>query len=84
VVLIALLVWRFAVAAWWLLAPAVLFIWLVRRHDEVLRSRDAAGRGIAFYERALARLEDRWVGTGEPGERFRDDRHVYANCLRDA
>jgi hypothetical protein len=66
---------------WWLLAPAVLFIWLVRRHDQVLRSRDAASRGIAFYERGLARLEDRWVGTGETGERFRDDGHVYANDL---
>jgi hypothetical protein len=80
-VLVALLVWRFAVSGWWLLAPAVLFIWLVRRHAEVLRSRDAAHRGIVFYERALARLEDRWVGTGEPGERFRDDSHVYANDL---
>src|SRR5262249_5302009 len=25
--------------------------------------------------------EDRWIGTGEPGERFRDDRHVYADDL---
>jgi len=80
-VLIALLVWSFAISGWWLLVPAVFFIWLVRRHDEVLRSRDAAERGIAFYERALARLEDRWVGTGESGERFRDDTHVYANDL---
>ena len=51
------------------------------RHDQVIRSRDAAIRGIAFYERGLARLEDRWVGTGEPGDRFRDDDHVYANDL---
>jgi hypothetical protein len=80
-VLVAFLVWNSTVSGWWLLAPAVLFIWLVRRHDQVLRSRDAAQRGIAFYERALARLEDRWVGTGEPGERFRDDGHVYANDL---
>ncbi len=80
-VVIGLLVWRASVSGWWLLAPAALFIWLVRRHDAVLRSRDAAQRGIAFYERALARLEDRWRGTGEPGERFRDDDHVYANDL---
>jgi hypothetical protein len=36
---------------------------------------------MAFYERGLARLEDRWVGTGETGDRFHDDRHVYANDL---
>jgi hypothetical protein len=80
-VVLALLVWRFSVTGWWLLAPAVLFMWLVRRHDQVLRSRDAARSGIVFYERALARLEDRWAGTGEPGERFRDDGHVYATDL---
>ena len=59
----------------------MLFIWLARRHDRVIRARQAALRGIAFYERGLARLEDRWVGTGEPGDRFRDDAHVYANDL---
>jgi hypothetical protein len=80
-VLLALLFWRGTLSAWWLLAPAALFIWLVRRHDQVLRSRDATLRGIAFYDRGLARLDDRWAGTGEPGERFRDDGHVYANDL---
>ena len=36
---------------------------------------------MAFYERGMARIEDRWPGTGEPGDRFRDDRHQYANDL---
>ena len=80
-VLLAVLAWRSELAAWWLLVPAVLFVWLFKRHDQIIRSRDAAIRGIAFYERGLARLEDRWVGTGEPGDRFRDDDHVYANDL---
>jgi hypothetical protein len=80
-VVLALLVWRSAVTVWWLLAPIAVFVWLVRRHDGVLRARELAIRGIGFYERGLARLEDRWPGTGEPGERFRDDRHVYANDL---
>jgi hypothetical protein len=43
-------------------------------------ARELAIKGIGF-KRGLARLEDRWPGTGEPGERFRDDRHVYANDL---
>jgi hypothetical protein len=80
-VVLALLAWHSAVTIWWLLAPVAVFLWLVRRHDGVLRARKLAIRGIGFYERGLARLEDRWPGTGEPGERFRDDRHAYANDL---
>jgi MutS domain V len=80
-VVLALLAWHFALTVWWLLAPVAVFGWVVRRHDAVLRARELAIRGIGFYERGLARLEDRWPGTGEPGERFRDDRHVYANDL---
>jgi hypothetical protein len=80
-VVLALLAWHSAVTVWWLLAPVAVFVLLVRRHDGVLRARELAIRGIGFYERGLARLEDRWPGTGEPGERFRDDRHVYANDL---
>ena len=54
------------------------------RQDKRVRrnlSLPSAVRGIRFYERGLARIEDRWRGSGEPGERFRDDRHVYANDL---
>src|SRR5687768_8103634 len=53
----------------------------MHRHDWVIRAHAAAERSILFYERGLARIEDRWAGTGEPGERFRDDRHLYANDL---
>jgi hypothetical protein len=80
-VLLAILAWLFGLGLGWLLVPGVVFVWLVRRHDRVLRARNDARRGIAFYERGLARIEARWPGTGEPGERFRDDRHVYANDL---
>lgn len=80
-VLVGLLAWRVGVSLWWLSAPAALFVWLARSHSRVLRARELALRGIGFYERGLARLEDRWVGTGEPGERFRNDQHVYANDL---
>src|SRR5262245_6159721 len=80
-VLILIAAWQSSLAGWWLLAPAAVFAWLVKRHDELLRARSAAIRGISFYERGLARLEDRWVGTGESGERFRTDDHPYANDL---
>ena len=67
--------------AWWLLAPLLALAVLIQRHDRVVRARDAAARAVAFYERGLARIEDRWIGTGTPGERFIDDRHLYANDL---
>jgi hypothetical protein len=73
--------WHSGVSGWWTLAPIAVFLWLIRRHDQVLRAREHVTRGIAFYERGLARIDDRWVGTGEPGERFRDDKHPYASDL---
>ncbi len=50
-------------------------------HDRTLRARDAAARAVTFYERGLARIGDRWIGTGETGERFTDEKHLYANDL---
>ena len=66
---------------WAVLLPIGVLALLVHQHDRVIRRREAAGRAIAFYERGLARIEDRWAGTGEPGDRFRDDQHLYANDL---
>jgi len=73
--------WRGWVAPWWIALPVVGFVALVVRHDAVIRRRDAAARAIAFYDRGLARIEDRWAGGGEPGERFRNPEHLYANDL---
>jgi MutS-like protein len=67
---------------WWLVPPALVFVGLVVRHDQVIRARDAAATSVGFYERGLARIEDRWMGTGEPGLRFLGDLdHPYAQDL---
>jgi hypothetical protein len=79
--MLAWLAWRDIMHPAWLAPVFAAFVVLVNRHDTVIRARDAAARGIAFYERGLARIEDRWIGTGEPGDRFRDDEHLYANDL---
>ncbi|OFW00538.1 MAG: hypothetical protein A3I61_12325 [Acidobacteria bacterium RIFCSPLOWO2_02_FULL_68_18] len=79
--LLAVAGWRGALSLWWLTVPTLLFGVLVERHDRVIRARAASTRSIAFYARGLARIEDRWAGTGEPGDRFRDDRHPCANDL---
>jgi len=66
---------------WWLLAPLAGFVGIAFWHSRVLRQRELAQRAVAFYDRGLARIEDRWVGTGETGERFSDPHHVYAADL---
>lgn len=79
--LLLVLAWRTGITPWWIVLPVAAFVWLARNHARVLREREMADRAIAFYERGLARLEDRWVGTGETGERFQDEEHPYANDL---
>ena len=73
-----LIAWLAAVTPWILLAPGAAFLVLVVRHDRTIQARDAAARAIAYYERGLARIEDRWIGTGEPGTRFVDEHHAYS------
>jgi hypothetical protein len=78
---LGILGFRGTASYWWMAVPIVAFIVLIKRHDLVIRARDRAARAVAFYEHGLARLEDRWTGLGETGERFADDTHLYANDL---
>ncbi len=70
-----------AVSILWVLVPAAAFAFSETLHTRVLRSLEKCGRGIAFYERGMARLENRWMGSGEGGERFLDASHPYARDL---
>jgi MutS domain V len=65
----------------WLLIPALLFIVVTAYHSRILRARDLAQRAVLFYRHGLARIADRWLGTGQSGERFDDPHHVYASDL---
>jgi MutS domain V len=69
------------ISPWWLLVPALVFVALAIRHQRVDGSLQKATRAAAYYERALARVQDRWIGAGNSGERFRDPRHPYADDL---
>ncbi len=69
------------VSYWWLAVPVAAFGGIAIWHSWVLRSRELAQRAVAFYERGLARIRDRWAGTGETGDRFNDPHHVYAADL---
>ncbi len=78
---LAMLSARGTVTVWWISTPLTAFVVLVLYHDRVIRARDAMSRAIAFYERGLARIEDRWAGTGDGGERFQDLEHPYSQDL---
>ena len=79
---LAWLAWgRDALSPFWLGLPAAVFVGLMAAHERVLRARRAAGRAVAHYERALARLDGEWAGHGETGARFLDGAHPYAADL---
>lgn len=61
----------------WLALPVGVFVFLVQRHEQVLRSLVRAQRAAMYYEKGLARLEGNWPGTGEPGTRFLSEDHPY-------
>jgi hypothetical protein len=69
------------IAAGWLLVPIVFFLLAALAHDGVVRRRERAQRAVAFYASGQARIEHRWAGTGEPGERFSSDTHPYSRDL---
>jgi hypothetical protein len=83
--LAALLGWltfsRHAVHPGWLAVPVILFAVLAILHDRVLVARDRARRAMAFYDRGLARIDDRWAGLGSTGAAFQPEDHPYAGDL---
>ena len=69
-------------STWWLVAPVAAYIWIGGYLERAIRARARFGRAIAFYERAVARLDGHWAGTGgETGTRFLDEAHLYASDL---
>lgn len=76
--LLAMIGWTGAV---WMIPLAAAFIGLAFYHARVLNQLDRAKRAVSFYARGLARIDDRWAGAGEPGERYRADTHLYADDL---
>lgn len=69
------------ISPWWILLPIFLFIGLAAHHSTVLEKLRLARRAAEFYERGLARLDEKWEDAGEPGERFRDPSHPYSEDL---
>ena len=75
------LLFRFPSYVEMLAAPVAVFIVLAVLQEKLIRRLRLRGRSIQFYELGMARLEDRWAGSGETGERFLDPAHPYARDL---
>lgn len=77
------------IAAWsfdwlsygWIAAPALAFLGLVLYHDRLIRGRELARRAVAYYTRALSRLDGEWQGRGSQRADFVPDDHPYAADL---
>lgn len=63
------------------LACLALFIGFVEVHRRCRRDMARAERAAAFYEKGIARLEDRWMGQGESGAQYKAPGHLYAEDL---
>jgi hypothetical protein len=81
----AVLLWiRFArhgINGYWIFAPVGAYALLAIVHERVIRVRRHGETAANLYRRGIARVEDRWSGTGASGDRFRDPSHVYADDL---
>ena len=66
---------------WWLALPLVIFMGVAAYHTKVLRALACAERAVLYYKNGIARIEDKWAGRGEKGERFIDPHHIYAADL---
>jgi hypothetical protein len=70
-----------ATKLFFLLIPITLFVTLAVLHERVLRKLKCSQRLKAYYEQGITRIENRWTGSGETGERFLDPAHPYARDL---
>lgn len=80
-IVLAWLVYAGQARWWWLLPPLIGFIILADMQQRITRSRRRCERAAALYDEGLARLDDRWAGTGATGERFLEESHPYAADL---
>jgi hypothetical protein len=69
-------------APWWSAGfPLAVFVTLIWWQSRIERDAERIRRAIRFHEAGLARIENRWQGSGETGERFLDPHHPYSADL---
>jgi hypothetical protein len=65
----------------WIMVPLSIFTVLVIIHRRTETAQNRARRCTELYRAGLARLDDRWVGTGIPGDDHAEPDHPYARDL---
>lgn len=67
----------------WPVAAVAAFVLLVLFHARVVRLRDRSAAAAALNQAGVDRIEDRWAGKGDDGERFRAAAadHLYAEDM---
>ncbi|HEX3742669.1 MAG TPA: hypothetical protein VHW09_02010 [Bryobacteraceae bacterium] len=65
----------------WMLAPGAVFAALMLVHDHLLKKLERQRRAAAFFQKALDRLDGKWSGAGEPGDRYLTADHPFAADL---
>ena len=81
VILCAIVLLYYTKLLWLLVVPAAVFVWLAVWHEKRLQRIRWRQRALTFYERGIGRIQNRWQGAGETGDRFLDDAHPYARDL---
>lgn len=67
--------------AWMLAALLAVLVVVFVLHERTLKRTARCERLKSFYEQGIARIESRWAGTGQSGEEFAHDAHLYARDL---
>ncbi|MGO9916081.1 MAG: hypothetical protein ACLQIB_15420, partial [Isosphaeraceae bacterium] len=79
---LAILIFRgWQIGYGWLGLAVGVFVILILTHEPIRRMADRMRRAVDFYTKGLARLDERWAGTGVTGEEFLDHDHPYAADL---
>jgi hypothetical protein len=65
----------------WEAVPAAAFVTLSFSHDWLVRISSILRRAVRYFERGLLRLDGKWSGAGDPGVRYLDPAHPYAQDL---
>jgi hypothetical protein len=81
IVLVILILRGWPIGYLWLGLAIGLFVVLVLSHEPIRRIADRKRRAVEFYNKGLARVDERWAGTGVTGEEFLDLDHPYAADL---
>ncbi len=70
---------------WWgllvIAAAVALFYGVVLVHRRVVKDLTRSQTAVAYYRRALRRVDDQWSGTGPTGVRFAEASHPYSGDL---